>query len=158
MKRSEMINIISTYITNNVSYYYRSGVNFPEHQASDLLQELEKNGMLPPIRMISDEKWIETDRSWEPEDNKLSEAMTKMDEEGFAFDKPEAILMSPMPPPESFPKFITVKDPGHFPGDSFEYEMTPEALLEQGICPCGSDDCSHCSVTGCPLYCYKELK
>lgn len=53
---------------------------------------------------------------------------------------------------------ITVKDPGHFPGDSFEYEMTPQELLEQGICPCGSEDYKGCSVAGCLLYYYRELR
>lgn len=55
---------------------------------------------------------------------------------------------------------VTVKDPGHFPGDEFEYEMTHEELLEQEMCPCGLDKYSYngCSVNGCTLYLYEESK
>lgn len=38
------------------------------------------------------------------------------------------------------------------------YDLIEEELLAKGICPCGNTDYTNCSVTGCALYCYKELK
>ena len=49
------------------------------------------------------------------------------------------IVLSAMPSPESLPNTI---------------ELTPEQLLEQGICPCGSTDSKNCNITGCALACY----
>jgi hypothetical protein len=39
-----------------------------------------------------------------------------------------------------------------------DFDRLEEELLASGVCPCGSDSYEGCSVTGCALYCYQELK
>lgn len=49
LKRSEAVKAICDYINNNVNYYYKNGVTFNEHDASDLLSEMLNLGMKKPL-------------------------------------------------------------------------------------------------------------
>lgn len=66
MKRSQMVAILAGWVSENVKYYYRNGVNFSEDDASALLDKIEALGMLPPYdAAVDDEAW---GHEWEQED------------------------------------------------------------------------------------------
>jgi hypothetical protein len=66
MKRSEIIKIICDHINDNVSYYYKNGVTFQEHEAEYLLDTLAKAGMEPPFNK---KNWRDggDGNEWDPE-------------------------------------------------------------------------------------------
>ena len=39
-----------------------------------------------------------------------------------------------------------------------KYELTPEALLDSGFCPCGRDSSEGCAVAGCALHLHEIKK
>lgn len=62
MKRSELVNLIHEYISAELC----TQEEFNKRDCSDLLYEIEKAGMLPPICQLSTLEI--SDNAWEPED------------------------------------------------------------------------------------------
>lgn len=65
MKRSKMIEIISDFVSERVSGYNAS---FSENAAEDLLDELERQGMLPPL-VPTEYFGFESESMWEGEND-----------------------------------------------------------------------------------------
>ena len=62
MKRSEMVELLQELINSNLAQEYI----FPTEKISDILSELEKVGMLPPVSKLKMLNIL--DNAWEPED------------------------------------------------------------------------------------------
>lgn len=67
MKRSEMVDSLSKYLHNDWSITEGKDHRVPIVIAEDIIEYLEKAGMLPPSRHL--DMFDKTDNSWEPEDD-----------------------------------------------------------------------------------------